>query len=123
MVKKRRREGRQLNNEKLQEMRKNALVNNVKNQGSAHENNDSKVNLKSINRTIMKKDNRFKNIPQKLAKINRKTAQSKLLASVSKGGDSVQSEKINLISGNIKKHEKRKNLKKKIKNPKKVTNV
>lgn len=123
MVKKRRREGRQLNNEKLQEMRKNALVNNVKNQGSAHENNDSKVNLKSINRTIMKKDNRFKNIPQKLAKINRKTAQSKLLASVSKGGDSVQSEKINLISGKLKKHEKRKNLKKKIKNPKKVTNV
>lgn len=123
MVKKRRREGRQLNNEKLQEMRKNALVNNVKNQGSAYENNDSKVNLKSINRTIMKKDNRFKNIPQKLAKINRKTAQSKLLASVSKGGDSVQSEKINLISGKLKKHEKRKNLKKKIKNPKKVTNV
>lgn len=63
----------------------NKTEKNTKNlNGSAKSGKDLKATMKNVNKVIMKKDSRFKNMPSKLTAIGKKTAKSKLHTTMKK---------------------------------------
>ncbi|XP_077298518.1 putative ATP-dependent RNA helicase Dbp45A [Arctopsyche grandis] len=96
MVKRRKRETKEQNNKKFRAMKNSAMESVNKNSTEGITTDEKVVDMKAVNKRIMKTDDRFKNIPRKLAKINKKTAESKLLVSVAKTDG--KPEKIDLIS-------------------------